>query len=967
MDGVSSPRHRTASPPVSALAKETKIGRVRAIFTSSSDEERSPMVEPHIQARLHGSNDGQLDGHSSEHSETTSKRGSRELRGSSLSQKFSEHMESLNAMLNGTNGTQTVVHRTGPRTRPAMPRVDTRISPIPGGVGDDFVNTPSTNSSITPPDRNADWSPISTASTAATSWASSGLRNRHTTPEDCQGLRKSISGGVDDGLLPPIQEDSGRYLLIPVQEEPVEVEPSIVTVENVAAAKVYFETYFHKTFMDAHSPRSMRLKRLEQKMADFGFTHDERSNARQRWNQTESDHLRQMRVLKSTSVARHQVKGVSIAGFDVIRVLGKGSFGVVRLVTERTGDGKVVPRASDYEVSRSDSRPAISNVDGTAKHNLPAGKPLSDVFAMKVIRKSEMLRACQEGHLRAERDFLVGAEGSRWVVPLIASFQDNTNLYLVMEYMIGGDFLGLLLREDVLEEMVARWYVAEMILCVEEAHKMKWIHRDIKPDNFLISASGHLKISDFGLAFDGHWAHSQTYHSNQRHSLLEKLGIKIPGDDQDVMEELEAEAAGEKDILVHSRARGMTTSEDGARREGLLNWRDRTARRKLARSVVGTSQYMAPEVIEGKAYDGRCDWWSIGIILYECLYGRTPFYCENRQKTKETVLMHRSTLHFPSQERWARPTSESRRWLPPPSDTVIDLLQSILTDKELRLSSSRYRHSETRFGRRLSSATTTNTSHNSPLARHVCAHNGAEEIKAHKFFHGLAWSQLHLSQPPFVPKVKENQSITKYFEDEKDILSDDQSSSTSCTTTTVSLKDQPHHLDDDADADETHVEATLGPIHFSRWKASRLAQEKFALGIEDCSDTELSRIRGFFGKEFEKWKAERVVQVAEERAAAAAAAVAGMEKKTITTGDKKSTKPRKEKKRPRDKLLRDPVVARKVMEMRKKNAFFGYTYRRPKPMVLVASGGRRAGICGGGGGRGFSRPTILPVVSGADD
>ncbi|KAL9531215.1 Serine/threonine-protein kinase [Sphaerulina musiva] len=143
---------------------------------------------------------------------------------------------------------------------------------------------------------------------------------------------------------------------------------------------------------------------------------------------------------------RHEIKGVNIAGFDVIRVLGKGSFGVVRLVTER-------PASAD-----DGSSPArnFSPVNGTAKRNLPSGKPLSDVFAMKVIRKSDMLRAAQEGHLRAERDFLVAAEGSRWVVPLIASFQDNTNLYLVMEYMIGGDFLGLLLREDVLEESHAK-------------------------------------------------------------------------------------------------------------------------------------------------------------------------------------------------------------------------------------------------------------------------------------------------------------------------------------------------------------------------------------------------------------------------------------------------------------------------------------------------------------------------------
>jgi protein-serine/threonine kinase len=131
------------------------------------------------------------------------------------------------------------------------------------------------------------------------------------------------------------------------------------------------------------------------------------------------------------------------------------------------------------------------------------------VFAMKVIRKSDMLRNSQEGHLRAERDFLVASENSKWVVPLIASFQDNNNLYLVMEYMVGGDFLGLLLREDILDENVAKWYIAEMILCIEEAHRMSWIHRDIKPDNFLITASGHLKISDFGLAFDGHWAHNQ--------------------------------------------------------------------------------------------------------------------------------------------------------------------------------------------------------------------------------------------------------------------------------------------------------------------------------------------------------------------------------------------------------------------------------------------------------------------------
>src|ERR1700712_1363943 len=130
-----------------------------------------------------------------------------------------------------------------------------------------------------------------------------------------------------------------------------------------------------------------------------------------------------------------------------------------------------------------------------------------------------------------------------------------------------------------------------MILCIEEAHKMKWIHRDVKPDNFLISSSGHLKISDFGLAFDGHWAHSQSYYNNQRYNLLEKLGIKITGDTQDVLEELEAKEHDNEEVHLKPKPKG--DPEEIAKREGLLNYRNRTERRKLARSVVGTSQYMA--------------------------------------------------------------------------------------------------------------------------------------------------------------------------------------------------------------------------------------------------------------------------------------------------------------------------------------------------------------------------------------
>lgn len=407
--------------------------------------------------------------------------------------------------------------------------------------------------------------------------------------------------------------------LTPIPESSALPPLSIKTVESAAAAKVFFEMHFNSLLNDT-APRAVRRRVLELKLREHHLSPNGQYRARKAWERAESENLRSRRVLKNTSNQAKAAKGVAVGGFKVVSVLGKGSFGVVRLVKARGSQDDsrsseaVKERGLDTKPSRPSLKASVKALPGSILGKRREwAKGRKEVFAMKVIRKSDMIRNGQEGHLRAERDFLVAAEGSRWVIPLIAGFQDRKHLYLVMEYCIGGDFLGLLIRRNVLSEEVTKWYVAEMILCVEEAHRMKWIHRDVKPDNFLIAVDGHLKISDFGLAFDGEWSHDQKFYQENRQSLLEQLGIHPEGDEQDRQEREDAEAKHHAACAIASgghpkHARDTSLSRDEpAIGEPILDWRNRSQRRRLARSVVGTSQYMAPEVIRGEMYDGRCD------------------------------------------------------------------------------------------------------------------------------------------------------------------------------------------------------------------------------------------------------------------------------------------------------------------------------------------------------------------------
>ena len=142
------------------------------------------------------------------------------------------------------------------------------------------------------------------------------------------------------------------------------------------------------------------------------------------------------------------------------------------------------------------------------------------VYAMKVLRKAEMVEKEQVAHVRAERDILVEVDHT-WVVKMFYSFQDSDALYLVMEFLPGGDIMTLLMKKDTLPEEAAQFYMAETALAIETIHKLGFIHRDIKPDNLLLDSKGHVKLSDFGLCTGLQKSHRTDYYRGLEHVTAE--------------------------------------------------------------------------------------------------------------------------------------------------------------------------------------------------------------------------------------------------------------------------------------------------------------------------------------------------------------------------------------------------------------------------------------------------------------
>jgi len=328
--------------------------------------------------------------------------------------------------------------------------------------------------------------------------------------------------------------------------------------------------------------------------------------------------------------AKRKKKKVTVEHFKTVKIIGRGAFGEVRVVKKKNDNA---------------------------------------VYAMKTMLKKEMIDKNQIAHIKAERDLLSVADNP-WLVRLLYSFQDDKYLYLVMEYCGGGDLMTILMREDILSEPQTRFYISELACAINSVHALKFVHRDLKPDNVLIANSGHIKLSDFGLA----------------------KSFKNTQDDI---------------INQYQRSAGANKPQDLKKRRGKYK-----RSRALMFSTVGTPDYIAPEVFSQKGYGEGVDWWSLGVILYECLVGYPPFYAEEPLQTCKKIVNYKRTLKIPKEACLSADAN--------------DIILKLICHRSSRIS--------------------------------------FKGIVRHPFFRLCNWSNLMAHKPPFIPKLT-NKFDTSNFDD----------------------------------------------------------------------------------------------------------------------------------------------------------------------------------------------------------
>ncbi|KAF7530763.1 hypothetical protein PCG10_000273 [Penicillium crustosum] len=289
-------------------------------------------------------------------------------------------------------------------------------------------------------------------------------------------------------------------------------------------------------------------------------------------------------------------------------------------------------------------------------------KKSSRLYAMKVLSKKEMIKRNKIKRALAEQEILA-TSNHPFIVTLYHSFQSEDYLYLCMEYCSGGEFFRTLQTRPgkSISEDAARFYAAEVIAALEYLHLMGFIYRDLKPENILLHQSGHIMLSDFDLS--------------------------------------KQSGPGGAPTMIPARSGGNSTT-------GLPTIDTKSCIADFrTNSFVGTEEYIAPEVIKGCGHTSAVDWWTLGILIYEMLYGTTPFKGKNRNATFASIL--RDEVNFPEHS-----------GVQQTSNLCKSLIRKLLIKDETK-----------RLGARA----------------------GASDVKTHPFFRQTQWALIRHMKPPMIP------------------------------------------------------------------------------------------------------------------------------------------------------------------------------------------------------------------------
>ncbi|KAJ3293854.1 Serine/threonine-protein kinase [Borealophlyctis nickersoniae] len=379
---------------------------------------------------------------------------------------------------------------------------------------------------------------------------------------------------------------------------------SRTTLDRATSAKYRLE-HFYKGVVTECADREARRVEMEQRLANENWSEEKKQRQLVALGRKESEFLRLRRVR------------LGVDDFNTLKVIGKGAFGEVRLV-QKADTGKI--------------------------------------YAMKTLRKAEMVKKDQLAHVKAERDVLAESVNTPWVVQLYYSFQDAMYLYLIMEFLPGGDLMTMLIKYDTFSEDVTRFYIAECVSAISAVHDLGFVHRDIKPDNLLIDKDGHIKLSDFGLSTGFHKTHDSAYYQR----MLDN-----------------SNPSSKMDHIGTTKNIDITFS----RKDRIATWKRN--RRSLAYSTVGTPDYIAPE---GMALVRDVKMMPVFEIVLKSLkrqsfpnadmeksatVGYPPFCSESAHETYRKIINWREHLYIPDDVHLSREAE--------------DMVRRLLCDKEHRM------------------------------------------------------------------------------------------------------------------------------------------------------------------------------------------------------------------------------------------------------------------------------------------